>query len=215
MSIRLQSTRDRLSSKIGAHALHDPEIVCEIVDGVQRCRQRFAALHQVAQVCARVTPAHHAIARWIRRSLVLGILFVLVILSSLARVKQRVTRRPSGQHAIHHVHAHARVLLDLIRIADAHHIPRLVFRKQGQHFADYFECLFARFAHAQTADLQRSRRSPSRSVARLIPAADPDTSRPAQCRTGSGCAHPSQVSNSRPEAPTLWPRWDFSRCARK
>jgi hypothetical protein len=50
-----------------AHALHDAEIVGEIVDGVQRGGERFAGLHQVAQVGARVAAADHAVAGGVGR----------------------------------------------------------------------------------------------------------------------------------------------------
>ena len=63
-----------------------------------------------------------------------------------------VARGAGGQHAIHHVDAQARVLLDLVGIADAHDVTRLVFGQQRQNFRDHFEGEFARLADAEAAD---------------------------------------------------------------
>jgi hypothetical protein len=57
------------------HALHDAQVVSQIVDRVQRARERLAGLHQVAQIGARVAPADHARAGWVGRALVLGVAF--------------------------------------------------------------------------------------------------------------------------------------------
>jgi hypothetical protein len=63
-----------------------------------------------------------------------------------------VARGARRQHAIHHVHAHARILLDLVRVADAHHVARLVRRQQRQHLGDHLHRQLARLAHAEAAD---------------------------------------------------------------
>jgi len=88
----------------------------------------------VAQIGARVTAADHAATRWIGRILIFGVLFVLDIDATLAGEEQAVSRGSGGQHAIHHVHAHARVLLDLVGVADSHDVARLVGGQQGQDF---------------------------------------------------------------------------------
>ena len=122
------------------------------MDGVERGGERFAGLHQVAQVGAGVAAANGAVAGGIGRVLVFGVLFVLDVEAALAGEEQRVARGAGGQHAIHHVDAHARVLLDLIGIADAHDVARLVFGQQRQHFGDHFQGQFARLADAEAAD---------------------------------------------------------------
>jgi hypothetical protein len=66
--------------------------------------------------------------------LIFGVLFVLDVQAAFAGEEQSVARGAGGQHAIHHVHAHARVLLDLVGVADAHHVARLVFGQQRQGF---------------------------------------------------------------------------------
>ena len=63
-----------------------------------------------------------------------------------------MARGAGGQHAIHHVDAHARVLLDLVGIADAHDVARLVFGQERQNFGDHFEGELARLADAEAAD---------------------------------------------------------------
>src|SRR5215472_12934839 len=104
------------------------------------------------QICARVAPAHHAVARRIGRSLVFGVLPVLDIYPALAGEEKSMARRTRRQHAIHHIHTHAGVLLDLIGIADTHYVTRLALRKQRKDLADYLEREFARLADAEPAD---------------------------------------------------------------
>ena len=111
----------------GADALHDAEVIGEIVDGVQRAGERFACVHQMAEIGARVAAADRAIASWVGRVLVFCVLLVLDVEAALAGEKQAVARGAGGQNAVHHVDAHARILLDFVGIADAHHVARLVF----------------------------------------------------------------------------------------
>ena len=62
---------------------------------------------------------------------------------------------PSGtrwQHAIHHVHPHFRVLFNLVGIAHAHHIARLVPGQPLQRPRNHLPCHLARLADGQ--DLQ-------------------------------------------------------------
>jgi len=80
--------------------------------------------------------------------LVLGEFLVLDIHAAFAGEEQAVSRSACRYHAIHHVDTDARVLLDLVRVADAHHVARLVGRQQRQDFGDDFKRCFARFADA-------------------------------------------------------------------
>ena len=57
-----------------------------------------------------------------------------------------------GQHAVHHVHAHARVLRDLVGVADAHHIARLVARQDLEGARDHLARDLGRLADGQSAD---------------------------------------------------------------
>jgi len=122
------------------------------VDGVQRSRERLARLHQVAQIGPRVTPADHAVAGRIGRTLILGVARAFDVQPPLGGEEQPMARGAGGQHAVHHVHAHARILLDLVRIADAHHVAGLVGGQQRQHLGDHLPRQLARLAHAEAPD---------------------------------------------------------------
>jgi len=63
-----------------------------------------------------------------------------------------VARGAGGQHAVHHLDAHAGVELDLIRVADAHHVAGLVSGQERQHLGDHLHGQLARLAHAQAPD---------------------------------------------------------------
>ena len=114
--------------------------------------ERFAGLHQVAEIGAGVAAADRAIAGGIGRDLVFGVSFVFDVEAAFAGEEQAVAGGAGGQHAIHHVHAHARVLLDLVGVADAHHVARLVLGQQRQHLGDHFEGQLAGLADAEAAD---------------------------------------------------------------
>ena len=122
------------------------------MDGVQRSGERLAGLHQVAQVGARVAAADHAIAGRVGRVLVFGVLLALDVQPAFAGEEQAVAGGAGGQHAVHHVHAHARILLDLVGVADAHHVAGLVRGQQRQHLGDHLQGQFARLADAEAAD---------------------------------------------------------------
>src|SRR5580698_7106764 len=106
----------------------------------------------MTQVSAGVAPANHAIAGRVRRALVFSVLFTLDVEPAFAGEKQAVARGARGQHAIHHVHAHARILLDFVWIADAHDITRLVIRQKRKDFGDHLQRQVARLAHAEAAN---------------------------------------------------------------
>jgi len=122
------------------------------VDGVQRSRERLAGLHQVAQVGARVAAANHALAGGIGRVLIFRIAFGLDIQPPLACEEKPMAGGARRQHAVHHVHAHAGVLLDLVGVAHAHQVTGLVRGQQRQHLGDGLLRQFARLAHAQATD---------------------------------------------------------------
>ena len=57
-----------------------------------------------------------------------------------------------GEHAVHHVHAHARVLFNLVGIADAHDIARLVLGQMLERERDHLARDLARLADREAAD---------------------------------------------------------------
>src|SRR6185437_13475881 len=59
---------------------------------------------------------------------------------------------PGGQHAVHHVNSHGRILYDFLRIPHTHDVPRLVLWEYLQHGSNHVHGLGARFAHAQPAN---------------------------------------------------------------
>ena len=63
-----------------------------------------------------------------------------------------MARGAGGQDAIHHVHAHERVVNDFLGSAHAHHIARLVGGEMRQRRTQNFFRELARLAHAQAAD---------------------------------------------------------------
>jgi hypothetical protein len=86
------------------------------------------------------------------RGLVFGELFVLDVEAAFAGEEQAVAGGAGGQNAVHHVDAHAGVLLDFVGVADAHDVARLVFGQQRQNFGDHFKGQVARLADAEAAD---------------------------------------------------------------
>jgi len=122
------------------------------VDGVQRPRERLAGLHQVAQIGPRVTAANHALAGGIGRTLIFRIIFAFDVQPSLAGEQEAVARGAGGQHAVHHIHAHAGILLDLVGVADAHHVAGFAGGQQRQHFGDDLQSQIAGLAHAEASD---------------------------------------------------------------
>jgi len=135
-----------------ADALHDSQIKREIVDGVEGSGERLAGLHEVAQVRAGEAAAGGAAAGGVGRVPVFGVLFVLDVEAAFAGEEQGVTGGAGGKNAVHHVDAEARILLDLVGIADAHDITRLVPGEERQDFRDHFQCEFARLADGEAAD---------------------------------------------------------------
>ena len=135
-----------------ADALHDAEVIRQVVDGVERAGKRFAGLHQVAQISARIAAADHAVAIGVGRPLVFGIAFAFDVQPAFAGEEQAVAGGAGGQHAVHHVHAHAGVLLNLVGVADAHDVARLVLGQQRQDLGDHLQGQVAGLADAEAAD---------------------------------------------------------------
>ncbi len=135
-----------------ADALHDAEIKRKIVDGVECGGERFDGLSKVSQVSARIAAADRAAACGIGRVLVFCVLFVLDVEAAFAGEEQRVAGSAGGKNAVHHVDTEAGVLLDLVGIADAHDVTRLVFGQEWENLGNHFESQLARLANAQTAD---------------------------------------------------------------
>ena len=134
------------------HALHDAEVIGEVVDGVEGGGEGFAGLHEVAEVGSRVALADHALAGGVGLSLIFSVLFAFDVEAAFAGEEQAVARGAGGQDAVHHVDAHARVLLDLVGVADTHNVARLVGREKGQDLGDHFEGEVAGLAYAEAAD---------------------------------------------------------------
>ena len=135
-----------------ANALHDAEVVGEIVDGVERGGERLAGLNEMAQIGARVAAADGALAGGVGRGLILCILFVLDVEAALAGEEESVASGAGRKNAIHHVNTHAGVLLDFVGIADTHDVARLVFGQERQNFRNHFKCQVTRLADAEAAD---------------------------------------------------------------
>src|SRR3954453_5128575 len=63
-----------LRLQIPSDALHDAEIVGEVVDGIEGGGEGFAGVHEVAQIGARVAATDHAVAIGVGRALVFSVL---------------------------------------------------------------------------------------------------------------------------------------------
>src|SRR5580765_7096262 len=101
---------------------HGVKVERQIVHRIQNARQRLCRHVKMSQISARVTRTNPASASGIGRRLVLSETRILDVDSSLRRKEKAVARRARGQHAIHHVHAHGRVLYDLLRISHTHDV---------------------------------------------------------------------------------------------
>jgi len=132
--------------------VHDSEVVGKIVNGVEGGGERFAGLHEVAEVGARVAAADGAGAGGVGRRLIFSELFVLDVEAAFAGEEKGVARGAGGKDTVHHVDAHAGVLLDLVGVADSHDVAGLVFGQERENFGDDFESELARFADAEAAD---------------------------------------------------------------
>jgi hypothetical protein len=66
--------------------------------------------------------------------------------------EQAVAARAGGQDAIHHVDTHARILLYLVGVADAHDIPGFVGGEEFEGAGDHLTRDFAGFADGEASD---------------------------------------------------------------
>ncbi len=121
------------------------------MDGVEGGGEGLAGLREVAQVGAGVAAARRATACGVGRALIFRVLLVFDVETAFAGEEQRMARGAGGQNAIHHVDAHARVLLDLVGIADTHDITRLVFGQERQNFRNHFKGKLAGLANTEAA----------------------------------------------------------------
>src|ERR1700683_1054546 len=96
----------------------------------------------------------------VERSLILSVARLLDRNFSLGSEKEAMTRRTSGQNAIHHIDAQAGVLDDLFGRAHSHDVPRLVARKVLERGFDDLAGPLPRLADA----------GPARGIARKAPA---------------------------------------------
>jgi hypothetical protein len=149
-----------LHSQFVADAGHEVEVEAEVVDGVEGGAQGLFGYEEVAEVGAGVAAADLAGAGGVDGALVVGVFEALDVHADGGAVfaglggaeEEAVAGGAGGEDAVHHVDAHAGVLLDLVGVADAHDVARLVAGKEFEGAGDHLAGDLARFADGEAAD---------------------------------------------------------------
>ena len=135
-----------------AHAVHNVLEILQVVPCQQHARDHFLRTENVVQIGARVFGTGGAAAIFIQRARIIRVAGVLDVQHTAARKYLARPARTAGQYTVHHVDPSFYGAHDIIRLTDAHQIPRLIHRKLIWREIKDVEHRLLPLAHGQTAD---------------------------------------------------------------
>jgi len=118
--------RNFLFSDRSAKPLHQILVKGQVVPRQQHGRDDFAGFYRVMQIGAAELTAGRAAASGVERFRVFGVPGILEIERAVPGKGLAVSTRSGRQHAVEHIHAPQDGANNVIRLADAHQVPRTV-----------------------------------------------------------------------------------------